>query len=352
MTKSSNIVAVTCFALLFLAAVWLVLPVITPFVLSMVFCYILNPIVEKLSSVLRIKRKYSGILVIAIFFIFLIVICFSVIPMIYRQLVVVGSYIPSYNSIMKNQYVSYAITYIGDTFPELGNILKSGIKETMGQFFTISGWLTKGVIKSSMTIFNTISYILIAPFITFFILKDLEKIKSFLNNIIPERYRNEVCEILSDINNALFSYLCGQFYVASILSVYYTIGFYILGVDTKIALGIMSGFSVFVPYLGPVASFITSAIIVVLQIGTLKSFGILVLIFSIGQLLEGMFLTPKLIGDQTGLHPVFIVFFLLLGGNMFGLTGVLLAVPTAAVLMVIGKYLMKKYYKSTFYNLL
>lgn len=186
---------------------------------------------------------------------------------------------------------------------------------------------------------------LVFPF-TWFLLVDWPHLLGWARDIIPPRWRGETLEIVGEIDGRVFAFVQGQILVCALLGVLYTVGLLIAGIDLAVTVGMSSGFLFLVPYLGTVVGALLSSVLALLKFGPDWHVVACLLTFVIAQAIEGTFLTPFLVGDRVGLHPMVVIVALMVGGEMLGLWGLLLAVPVTASLAVLGERLVR-YYKGS-----
>ncbi len=168
--------------------------------------------------------------------------------------------------------------------------------------------------------------------------------------MIPPRWLGQTKQILQEIDELLSQYLRGQLLVIAVLAVFYSAGLYLLGVTGAIALGLFTGLAIFIPYIGYGVALILALLSALLQAETGVSILAVLALYIVGQTIESFFLTPKLVGEKIGLHPVLVVFALILFGSWFGFFGILLALPMSAILLVLGRHLMVFYKNSSWYR--
>jgi len=171
-----------------------------------------------------------------------------------------------------------------------------------------------------------------------------------VGELIPRAYYDTVHKISKYTNSVLSAFLRGQLSVMLALGTIYTIGLWIVGIDLSLLIGMGAGLVSFVPYLGAITGLVGGVIAALVQFGDIMHVIYVLIVFSIGQLLEGMVLTPWLVGDKIGLHPVAVIFAVLAGGQLFGFVGVLLGLPLAAVVMVLLRHIHQKYVTSKLYD--
>lgn len=203
---------------------------------------------------------------------------------------------------------------------------------------------------------STVSFVLaiigyfIIPIYLFYLLVDLPKLKLFLESLVPARHRPLAADKLREIDSILSGFIRGQLSVCAILAVLYSIGLYFIGIDLAIAIGTLAGITFIIPYVGTIIGIILSVGMALLKFQDILHPLLCLGWFSLVQALEGMVITPRVVGNSVGLHPLIAIIALLIGGQMFGLMGMLLAVPVTAVLQVFLRSLMHLYHESEFYR--
>ena len=328
--NKNNIISL--FTLLFLVFLWLASEILLPFILGILIAYILNPLVIKLESIGlgHLFSVFVALLISLCFFfggfIFLIPVCieqFSIIilklPLVYEQLLF---FIDSkFNTILINN------NYL-DSFK---NILSSKSDELIGiliNIFSVSFGKGKAVL-------NILGLIIITPIVTCYILYDWEKIIKYIRDNIPRNYQKAIDSKLPKIDMVISSFFRGQFIVSIILMVFYSILLSFLKIEGAISIGFMIGILSFIPYLGTIIGLSITLLFALLQSGDLSIILYIIGIFISGQFIESYILVPKYISKNVGLHPLIGMFALLSGGAVFGILGVLIAIPLTAVLCVV-----------------
>jgi predicted PurR-regulated permease PerM len=206
------------------------------------------------------------------------------------------------------------------------------------------------VLNSGQTIIGSIVGLVLIIFVVFYLIIQWEDFFTKMSPMIPPRWLGQTKQILVEIDKLLSQYLRGQLLLIAVLSVYYSIGLYFLGVTGAIALGLFTGLAIFIPYIGFAVALILALLSAFLQAETGVSILAVLALYMVGQTIESFFLTPKLVGEKIGLHPVLVVFALILFGGWFGFFGILLALPMSAIVLVVGRHLMAFYKKSSWYK--
>lgn len=215
-------------------------------------------------------------------------------------------------------------------------------------------WLTGaigGIIAGSLAFFNILSLVVIAPVVAFYLLRDWEGVKARFARWWPRRYDTTIRALLTEADGALSGFVCGQFLVCICLAVLYAVGWSAVGLDYAIVLGLLAGLLGFVPFVGPLFGVTMSVLVAIGQFGLDGTrISLVFLVFVVVQAIEGSILTPNLIGNRIGLHPVWVLFAVFAGGELMGVIGIFLAVPIAAVTGVLGRWLLDQYLGSGFYR--
>jgi predicted PurR-regulated permease PerM len=206
------------------------------------------------------------------------------------------------------------------------------------------------VLNSGQTIIGSIVGLVLIIFVVFYLIIQWEDFFKKMSPMIPPRWLGQTKQILVEIDELLSQYLRGQLLVIAVLSVYYSMGLYFLGVTGAIALGLFTGLAIFIPYIGYGVALILALLSALLQAETGVSILAVLALYIVGQTIESFFLTPKLVGEKIGLHPVLVVFALILFGGWFGFFGILLALPMSAIVLVLGRHLMAFYKNSSWYK--
>jgi predicted PurR-regulated permease PerM len=215
-------------------------------------------------------------------------------------------------------------------------------------------WLTGaigGIIASGLAFFNLVSLVVVAPVVAFYLLRDWDTVTDRLAGWWPRRYDQTIRDLLVQSDDALSGFVRGQFLVCICLAVLYAIGWGAIGLDYFFVLALLAGLLGFVPFVGPFFGVAMSVLVAIGQFGLEPTrIGLVLAVFGIVQVIEGSVLTPNLIGNRIGLHPVWVLFAIFAGGELMGVVGIFLAVPIAAVTGVLARWLLTQYLGSRFYR--
>ncbi|MFQ5444309.1 MAG: AI-2E family transporter, partial [Nitrospinales bacterium] len=205
-------------------------------------------------------------------------------------------------------------------------------------------------ISSLVNILFMLFNLVIIPVAMFYLLRDFDEINKKLTDLIPPRFRNLFVEIFHEIDDVLSNFIRGQLMVATMMAVFYCIGLYFIGTPLSLLIGILAGFANLVPYLGLVFGLLPAALMTFLQYQEWLPVLQVALLFGGVQAVEGFLITPRVVGDKLGLHPVVVMLAVLLGAEFFGFLGIFLAVPVVAVFKVLVDRGLVRYKKSSVYS--
>ena len=334
---------------------YLLAPVITPFATAAALAYFGDPLVDGLEKVSirkwQLGRTLSVVLVfllmILIFTIFLLVI----IPLLvdqFRQLAVRFPVYLDWVSTTAIPWVAIQLGFDPSTFDvaEVTGILKVYWREISGAAFNVIETLNKG----GQAILRLVANLVLIPVVAFYMLRDWDLLIKGIRNILPRSMVENVSNLASEIDAVLGAFMRGQLMVMLALGVIYSLGLWLIGVDMAFLIGMGAGLLSIVPYLGSVVGLVVATGAAIFQFQDMLHPLFVLIVFGGGQMLEGMFLTPRLVGDQIGLHPVVVIFAVLAGGQLFGFLGILLALPAAAALNVVVRHARESYRNSALYQ--
>lgn len=313
----------------------------------MIVAYLLDPIVDKMTEK-GIKRGFATALIISLFFTIIIGLAIIIIPIIYDQIVAFISKVPVYV-----EYFDDKIHPIIEKITESLGITKTqsnGVGEYISKnsegIMEISKRFFSNLLSSSIGIISTISMLLIMPITAFYMLKDWDNIVASVNKNLPKKYSGTIKKIFTEVDRTVSAYIRGQIQVCLILGLFYGISLTITGLEFGFLIGFATGLASFIPYIGMLIGVVVGLVVAFFQYGPdLASLGMIFAIFAIGQIVEGNFITPRLIGEKVGLHPMWIIFGLFTGGALMGFVGVLIAVPVTAIVGVLIRFTLEDYRK-------
>lgn len=338
-------------ALLF-AFVWAFQSVLLPFILGLAIAYLLNPIVNKVGKA-GVSRMAVTIFILLIFYASLITILVLVTPIIVRQGIELIDNIPDYIDravAFLSPYADQLAGLMGQDDFDIKALLQGQGEHAASAGKSVMGALVKTFGIGGQAITTTISLLVIAPIVSFFTIKDWPRITAWVEDLFPRPYKETIMDLLKEIDKKLSGFVRGQFMLAFILAVFYAVALTIAGLKYGIVVGFVVGLLSIIPMVGSIIGLFAGIILAWAQTGEFSFVLIVSAIFLLGQFLEGNVIAPKLIGKSVGMHPVWIFFALLAGGSLFGVLGMLLAVPVAAIAGVLLAFGIFNYKKSDLYK--
>lgn len=312
-----------------------------PIILAFIAYYLLNPIVDLLEKV-RIKRIWGIIILILGISGLLTGVILLVAPSIESQVTELVQNFPLYLSHFGNEITVWLQnSFLGPYYDEGYNWVISNFSDIPGMIGTYLVNAFQGIQNIASTITNVFVSLITFPFILFFLLKDGTQFKRFFIKLLPPRFRDDINQILKNMDTQVGSYIQGQIIVASCIGILLFIGYKIIGLDYAITLAIIAAITSVIPYLGPTIAIIPAIIIAIVHspFMLLK----LAIVWAVVQFLEGNFVSPNIMGRTMQIHPLTIIIVLLVAGNLFGVIGVILGIPGYAILKVLVTYLYNKF---------
>lgn len=349
MTAKNYAIFWSAAALVFFAFVWMFNSILTPFVLGIVIAYLLNPLVKGFSKK-GIKRTTSSAIIIATFFIILSVILVLIAPVIAKESAELIDNMPLYLEKLF-AYIQPYTTWFQERFGE-GYITdaKTFLKDNVSKILSFSGGIAGGIAAGGQAVIGMTTTLLLTPLVAFFMMKEWPAITDWVEDLIPRHNKKTVMNLIKQIDQKLAGFIRGQLTVSFLLGIIYAVALTIAGLNYGFLIGIGAGILSIIPLVGSTVGLIVAVAVAWFQAGELQYVFIIAAIFIIGQIVEGNILSPKLLGDSVGLHPLWILFALLAGGSLFGILGMLLAVPVAAVIGVLAGFVIQLYKQSPFYK--
>ncbi|GMR21032.1 MAG: AI-2E family transporter [Gammaproteobacteria bacterium] len=318
-------------------------PMLMPFAVSFVLAYIANPLVNRL-QVRGLSRSVAVSIVFVLVFAVLIGLLLGVLPLLQRQLVVLISRFPVYLDWLQQFGLPGLQSALGI---DLSAIDMTSLKKVATQHWQdLGGWFgtaVKRLSQSGAQVIGIIISLALIPLITFYLMRDWNELIQRLRGLLPPGSRSHWDDLARETDEVLASFLHGQLMVMVSLAIVYVVGLKLIGLEMALPIGVLAGLVSFVPYLGFITGIVAAGLAALFQFHEASALLGVAAVFITGQLLESFVLTPKLIGDRLGLHPVAVIFAVMAGGQLFGFVGVLIALPASAVLMVALRQMHKAY---------
>lgn len=345
--KSTKMAWVWVLTLLIITGfIYYVSGILLPFIAALVLAYALNPSVERLEK-WGAPRVLSTILVVSFLFLLIGLFLFGAVPFLKDELSRLVRNLPNYT-----ERAYDAILPILEKFNQWQDFstLQEKLSDHVGDMVSWGIKVIVNILTGGLVLANLLSLVVITPILVFYLLRDWQVLLSHVEKNLPKKYTKTIIELGKEMNRTLGGYARGQAIVCMSLAVVYITGLWLVGLDYAFTVGLISGILAFIPYVGFLTGLILALSLALAQFSDWTSVGLVAVVYAVGQALESTLLTPKLVGDRIGLHPVWIIFALLAGGSLFGFIGVLLALPLAAMLGVLIRAFMRSYRASAYYK--
>ncbi len=329
---------------------YLLAPVLTPFGIGALLAYLGDPLVDRLEA-RRLSRTLGVIVVFGIVFLLFLILLLILVPMLERQLALFVQKLPQVLIWLQQQVMPHITAITGIETQALdAQAVKTALFGHWKQLGGVLGHVLTTLSSSGQVVIGWLAWIVLVPVVSFYLLRDWDILVAHLRELLPRRHEGTVVKLLAECDAVLAEFLRGQLLVMLALATIYTLGLWIAGLDLALLIGLLAGVVSFVPYLGVIVGLLVAGIAVLMQYHDLLHLFYVLAVFGVGQALEGMLLSPLLVGERIGLHPVAVIFAVMAGGQLFGFLGVLLALPAAAVIMVLLRHSRELYLESGFYT--
>lgn len=318
------------FALSFGGLCYLLEAAIAPFFIAFLIAYLIHPFVQKLEQKFHHKNLIIAIIIAALMS-GCVALIFLIMPVAYEQTSLLASKAASYKSYLQ-PIITEKVSHLN---PEVASRLSEALHSSFNKIIMFVAGSVNNIMGYIFATISTVVMIFLIPVILFYLLRDFSSCRKTIEKNLPAPIRGKVVQALGEINGLLSAYIRGQLKVCLIMATYYSIGLAVIGLDLALILGIISGFLIILPFVGFLISLCMSLIFGYIAFGFSYSTLTIACLYFFGTILEGTFLTPNIIGDKIGLHPLWIIFAVLAGGTLFGFVGMLFAIPVAGICKII-----------------
>jgi predicted PurR-regulated permease PerM len=352
MTFTPNQIRAASWAAIALVS-WLLLsllaPVLMPFLLAAVLAYALHPLVERMHA-RRVPRWLGAGLAIAMLSLIGLAVLLLIVPVITKQVPLLKEQVPLLLDRVNVFLLPVAARFGIDMQIDVGQV-REWLKQLIaGHESDLVGGLLSSLRIGGSALAAVFGNLVLAPIVAYYLLLDWANMVDRVKGLIPPRWRPGVQSFLDETDEVLGQYLRGQLLVMAVLATCYTIGLALVGLKLALPIGVFTGVAVFVPYLGFGLGLVMGLLAAVLQFQSLTGVALVGLVYALGQVFESMYVTPRLLGERIGLHPIAVIFALMAFGQLFGFVGVLIALPASAVLLVAIRRAKKGYLASDLYQ--
>lgn len=330
--------------------VYLLSPILSPFLVGALLAYLADPVADRLENA-GLSRAASVIIVFIVMSALVLMLFLLFIPKLGLQIQILIERIPQVIQLFEQQVMPWLIATFSlepamFDFAHLKELILGDLQKTGN----IMAQLVGGITRSGVAIAAWLANLVLIPVVTFYLLRDWDVMIEKVKHLLPRNVEPKVSLWASECDEVLGAFMKGQLLVMVALGTIYAIGLWIVGLDLALLVGMIAGLASIVPYMGFIIGIIAAGVAAFMQFNDPMVLAYVGVVFAIGQLLEGMLLTPLLVGDRIGLHPVAVIFAIMAGGQLFGFVGILLALPVAAVIMVLLRHLHEGYKSSSLYG--
>ncbi len=329
--------------LLFL--LWFMGDVLLPFLVGGAIAYFLDPLADRLER-LGLSRVMATTVIMLLMVLIMVLLVLAVIPTLIQQ---TGALVNAAPEIAKNLQ-----TFLTEQFPELSDetsIMRKTLADIAAFVQSKGAALAQGLVTSAMSVISALIFIVVVPVVAFYLLLDWDKMVARVDNLLPRDHQGTLRALAREIDKVLADFVRGQLSVCLVLGTYYSVALMLAGLQFGLVVGAIAGAITFIPYVGALVGGVLAIGLALFQFwGEWVSIGIVAAIFAFGQFIEGNVLTPKLVGQSVGLHPVWLLLALSAFGSVFGFVGMLVAVPVAASMGVLTRFAIRQYQASLLYQ--
>jgi predicted PurR-regulated permease PerM len=335
--------------IVFVVLLYMLRPILLPFVMGLAIAYFLDPVADWLER-LKVPRLAATTIILGVFALVFVLFLLLLLPALGSQIAGFAERLPGYLT----KLVQLVDTSGPDWLKEWIASNKASIEQQLTSFARdLAGWIAvvlQQIWSGSMAVLNVVSLLIVTPVVAFYMLNDWDRMIAVVDRWMPRDHAAVLRDLARQIDDALAGFVRGQGSVCLILGLFYAVSLSIVGLNFGMLIGLISGLISFIPYVGSITGFVIAGGVALVQFPPdWISVGLVLGLFVAGQFVEGNFLSPKLVGDRVGLHPVWLMFALFAFGYLFGFVGLLLAVPLAAAIGVLLRFAIRSYMVSTLY---
>lgn len=317
--------------------------VLLPFLAGLAIAYFLDPVADRFET-WKVPRGIASAIVITLFFMLIVGVVLAFWPILQSQLSAVSEQLPQTLANFRPWLNQFLATLVDDYGVDLGSDVDSLLATFSDGLLSQARTAAAGALKGGLALFNLLTLILISPVVAFYLLRDWDLIVAKVDSWLPTSGGSVIRDQLKKIDEVLAGFVRGQLLVSTTMGVLYGVGWSMAGLNFGVVLGVLAGVMSFVPFVGALFAALVAIAMAIGQWGfDPMQVGMVALVFFVVQTIESAFLTPRLVGERVGLHPVWVLFAVFAGGEVMGFVGVLIAVPAAAAAAVLVRYWIDRY---------
>ena len=328
---------------------WLLSPILTPFLAAAILAYIFDPLVDRL-ELRGVSRTLGTVIAILMLLLGVVALLLIILPLFAKESAQLAQEIPSFVDKLKTSFIPWINEKLGVTIALDISSFRQFVTENASDATGVAKRILASVGVGGLAVVGFLINLLLIPVVLFYVLRDWDVLIKNIDESIPRRFHATISTVGREIDAVLSEFLRGQLSVMAIMAVFYVVGLKLVGLELALPVGLITGLLVFIPYLGSGTGLLLGTVAAVMQFPSLNGVVLVWVVFTIGQLIEGLAVTPWLVGERIGLHPVVVLFALLAFGQIFGFFGVLLALPASAAMLVGLRHVQTRYRKSSLYR--
>lgn len=335
--------------LILLIGLYLFRSILLPFLVGMAAAYLLDPAADRLQR-MGMRRTAATIVISVGFFFSLVLILLLLLPAVAAQAAELARALPEYVEGLRDRLIPYLSGVASRAAVEFDLSAEGLLREYWSEAMNVLINAVTGLLRSGVALLNIVSLLFVTPIVTFYMLRDWDRMVARIAAIVPPDYLPTVRRLAREIDEVLAGFIRGQGLVCLFLAVFYALGLWLVGLRYGLIIGLLTGFFSFIPYIGMAIGAAVGLTTAAFQFQNLIGVALVAGVFAVGQFIEGNLISPRVVGDRIHLHPVWIIFAVLAGTVLFGFLGTLLAVPVAGVLGVLVRFGLRQYQASTLYR--
>lgn len=324
--------------------------ILVPFFAAFIIAYILRPLINAVTVKCKISRDIVPYLVFSLFIGVFIIVCTILFPAIYKQTAILISKIPLYKDYIQRELLPILMHKFHAIDPDIANNIKNSIDSFLNIIFSVISRIFNNIWSYTLATIYGFMLVIVVPILLFYFLRDWSKMVSYVEGLLPVTHKQQILTIFSDINKLLSAYMRGQMNICLMLACYYSILLALIGLDLSLLLGVLSGFLIIIPFIGGFLSFTLAIIISYFTFGLSNKLLYVFVIYIIGYSVESYILSPTIIGERIGLHPLWVMLAVFACGSLFGFWGVFFAIPIAGIIKILISVVVDCYKSSRFYS--
>jgi predicted PurR-regulated permease PerM len=324
-------------------------PILTPFVAAGILAYICNPLVQRLCG-WKLPRTLAVVLVMAGLLLLGVSLLLVMLPLLEKEIGLFVARLPDWVEAARARFLPLLQQWFGAELQWDGATIKQMLQDHWQGAGGAAAKLLPMLGSGGGALVALLANLVLIPLAMFYLLRDWDGLVAHIDGVVPRHWHAKVREIAAEVDAILAEFLRGQISVMLLMSAFYVVALWLVGLEFALPIGIVAGMLVFVPYLGMILGLLLATLAAAMQFGALAGLLPVWAAFVAGQLIEGMVVTPWLVGDRIGLHPLAVVFALMAFGQLFGFFGILLALPLAAMLLVALRHAKSVYLASEMYR--